>query len=214
MNTSKPKKRAFHTQTPNDLMAQSHDDSGTKIFFSSNTSNGSALTEESDGNGAFVARVTAVDRDQYIIRNADGELPAELTGKFAYLRNSHTELPCVGDWVHVQYYDSASRASIHEVLPRKTFLRRKRPGKNIEFQMIAANIDTAFIVQSCHLDFNVRRLERYLVMVNEGQIEPVIVLTKTDLVSSEELEQKIEQIRRTGIVAQTHCAEQCYRDRH
>jgi ribosome biogenesis GTPase len=86
-------------------------------------------------------------------------------------------------------------------VPRRSFLRRKSPGKNIDFQMIAANIDVAFIVQSCHFDFNVRRLERYLVMVNEGQIEPVLLLTKTDLVSAAELERMLGHIHAAGITA-------------
>ncbi len=73
------------------------------------------------------------------------------------------------------------------MLPRKSFLRRKAPGQVIEFQMIAANIDVAFVIQACHFDFNMRRLERYLVIVREGHIEPVLLLTKTDLVSPEEL---------------------------
>lgn len=153
------------------------------------------------GNCESIARVTAVDRDQYIIRNGDGELPAELTGRFVYTSESRTDLPCVGDWVGVQYHDSGTHASIHQLLPRKSFLRRKSPGKNIEFQMIAANIDVAFIVQSCHYDFNVQRLERYLVMVGEGHIEPIILLTKTDMISTEEQEQLVEKIRKVGICA-------------
>jgi ribosome biogenesis GTPase len=67
--------------------------------------------------------------------------------------------------------------------------------------MLAANIDVAFIVQSCHFDFNVRRLERYLIMVNEGHIEPVILLTKTDLISPERLSEQVEAIRHAGIDA-------------
>lgn len=153
------------------------------------------------GPGARVARVTAVDRDQYIIRNADGEVPGELTGRLVYTSLSPTDLPCVGDWVCAQYHDAGTHASIHQILPRKSFLRRKSPGKNIDFQMIAANVDVAFIVQSCHYDFNVQRLERYLVMVNEGHIDPVILLTKADLISPEALEQLAGQIRRAGIGA-------------
>jgi ribosome biogenesis GTPase len=110
-------------------------------------------------------------------------------------------MPCVGDWVCVQYHDADTFASIHDVVPRRSFLRRKSPGKNIDFQMIAANIDVAFIVQSCHFDFNVRRLERYLVMVNEGHIEPVLLLTKTDLVSADELAHMVANIRAAGITA-------------
>lgn len=65
--------------------------------------------------------------------------------------------------------------------------------------MIAANIDVAFIVQACHFDFNLRRLERYLVMVGEGRIRPVVLLTKTDLVAPDELEQMTGDIRRMGV---------------
>lgn len=91
--------------------------------------------DELCGHGEPIARVTAVDRDQYIIRNEDGEVPGELTGRFVYTRGeSRTYLPCVGDWVCVQYHDSGTHASIHHVLPRKSFLRRKSPGKNIEFR--------------------------------------------------------------------------------
>ncbi len=151
--------------------------------------------------GQRLARVTAVDRGRYVVRNEAGEVPAELTGKFLHAAASAMDMPCVGDWVCVQYHDAASHASIHELVPRRSFLRRKSPGKNIDFQMIAANIDVAFIVQSCHFDFNVRRLERYLVMVNEGHIEPVLLLTKTDLVSPAELERMQADIRAAGITA-------------
>lgn len=148
-----------------------------------------------------IARVTAVDRDQYIIRDAAGEVPARLTGRAVYSSQSAADLPCVGDWVRVSYHDSGTHASILDVLPRQSFLRRKRPGGNAGFQMIAANIDVAFIVQSCHFDFNVRRLERYLVMASEGHIEPVVLLTKTDLISPAALEQLVSKIRHAGIGA-------------
>jgi len=148
-----------------------------------------------------IARVTAVDRDRYLIRNEQGEIPAQLTGKFLHAAASPTDMPCVGDWVCVQYRDANSCATIHSILPRLSSLRRKAAGKNVEFQMIASNIDTAFIVQSCHFDFNVRRLERYLVMVNEGHIEPIILLTKSDLISPTELDELIGNIHLAGINA-------------
>jgi ribosome biogenesis GTPase len=99
----------------------------------------------------------------------------------------------------VQRHASGGPAIIHAVLPRRTHLRRKSPGKTVDFQMIASNIDVAFIVQSCHYDFNIARLDRYLVMAREGRIEPRIVLTKIDLIVPEELEQEIAQIRHAGI---------------
>ncbi|MBI5005598.1 MAG: ribosome small subunit-dependent GTPase A [Nitrosomonadales bacterium] len=164
----------------------------------------SELAEQANqlcGHSQRLARVTAVDRGRYVVRDELGEVPAETTGKFLYHAESSVDMPCVGDWVCVQYHDADTFAIIHEVVPRRSFLRRKSPGKNIDFQMIAANIDVAFLVQACHFDFNVRRLERYLVMVNEGHIEPVLLLTKTDLVSAEELARMIANIRAAGITA-------------
>ncbi len=67
--------------------------------------------------------------------------------------------------------------------------------------MIAANIDVAFIVQLCHFDFNVRRMDRYLVMAADGGVEPMVVLTKTDLIAPEELEQKLAAIMSSTITA-------------
>ena len=148
-----------------------------------------------------IARVSAVDRARYLVRDEHDELPAELTGRFQFVAKSPVDLPCVGDWVCVRRLDGGSHASIHGVLPRRSFLRRKAPGKDIDYQMIAANIDVAFVIQACHFDFNVRRLERYLVMVREGRIEPVLLLTKTDLISARELELLIGEIRLAGIDA-------------
>jgi ribosome biogenesis GTPase len=157
--------------------------------------------EPCDPPDSSVARVTAVDRGRYVIRDEHGELPAGLTGRLQFLAESSIDLPCVGDWVTVRYLDGRSHASIHGVLPRRSFLRRKAPGRDIDFQMIAANIDVAFVIQACHFDFNVRRLERYLVMVREGHIEPVLLLTKTDLVDARELERLIGEIRLAGVDA-------------
>ncbi|MFN3885365.1 MAG: ribosome small subunit-dependent GTPase A, partial [Aquabacterium sp.] len=139
------------------------------------------------------------------VHNGEGEVPAELTGKLLHLVGSSVDLPCVGDWVGVRYRDAGTQASIHCVLPRRSFLRRKAAGRDVEFQMIAANIDVALIVQSCHFDFNIPRIERYLVMARDGRIEPVVLLTKTDLVSPETLERLISQIRLVGVGAPVFC---------
>ncbi|ATX80416.1 ribosome biogenesis GTPase [Mariprofundus aestuarium] len=149
-----------------------------------------------------IARVIAVDRGRCIVNDGFREISAVLLGKYLHEIESPADFPCVGDWVSVEHHDSDAFASIHAILQRKTLLRRKTAGREIEFQMIAANIDTAFIVQSCRFDFNIRRLERYLVMVNEGQIEPLILLTKTDLISPDELELLMANIRSAGINTQ------------
>jgi ribosome biogenesis GTPase / thiamine phosphate phosphatase len=151
--------------------------------------------------GRSIARISAVDRGSYLIRNQIREVPAELAGKFYFQVESSVDLPCVGDWVTVEYHNDDSAAIIHGVFPRKTFLRRKSAGEKVDFQMIAANIDVAFIVQSCHFDFNVRRMDRYLVMAVDGGVEPIVVLTKTDLNTPEELEQKLAAIKSAAITA-------------
>jgi len=151
------------------------------------------------GPGQRLARVTAVDRGQCIVSNEVGEVPAKATSAFMGAMQSASDMPCVGDWVCVEYPESDSAATIHRVLPRKSFLRRKSVGKSRKFQMIAANIDVAFIVQSCQYDFNLSRIERYLLMANEGQVEPVLLLTKTDLVSADALAQLMGSIRALGI---------------
>ena len=148
-----------------------------------------------------VARITAVDRDRYLVRNEGNEIQAEPTGKLLFCADSSHDLPCVGDWVFVQYHNEGTLAIIHDLFPRKTFLRRKSAGKKVDYQMIASNIDFAFIIQSCDFNFNLRRMERYLVMVNEGHIEPIILLSKSDLVSTEDLEKMISEIRQARIGA-------------
>jgi ribosome biogenesis GTPase len=151
--------------------------------------------------GTSVARIAAVDRGRYVVRDELGELPAELTGRYRREMAAAAQVPCVGDWVCVRLLDARSHAVIEQVLPRRSFLRRKVAGRDVEFQMIAANVDVALVVQACQFDFNVRRLERYLVMVREGHIEPIVLLTKTDLVAGDVLDAMIAEVRRAGIDA-------------
>ncbi len=151
--------------------------------------------------GQHIARVTAVDRGAFLVRPGDEEWHAELSGKLRFGAESVLDLPCTGDWVCVQEPVSGGPAIIQAVLPRKTILRRKNPGKVVDFQVLAANLDTAFIAQSVHFDFNLRRLDRYLVVASEGGIEPIILLTKTDLIPAEDLDGLIQQVRHAGISA-------------
>jgi ribosome biogenesis GTPase / thiamine phosphate phosphatase len=145
------------------------------------------------------ARVTAVDRDSYLIRNGDSDVRSELAGNFLFNAQSGMDMPCVGDWVFAQFYDNGTFAVIYDLFPRKSLLRRKMSGKTIDYQVIAANIDVAFILQSCDANFNIHRLERYLVMVNDGNIQPWLVLTKCDLVVPQELQRLIAVVREARI---------------
>lgn len=155
--------------------------------------------KELNSTASRVARVVAVDREQLVVIDESGEYRAKLSGRFLYLNEETRDFPCVGDWICIQHGNSDSIGIINDVIPRKSFLRRKAAGNCIEYQMIAANIDVALIVQSCHFDFNINRLERYLVMVRDGHVSPVILLTKTDLVSPDTLKQLIDSIRSAGI---------------
>jgi ribosome biogenesis GTPase len=143
-----------------------------------------------------VARVFSVNKNSYVISNGENEIFAEVTGKLMFNSDSPLDYPAVGDWVYAQFFDNNSFAVIHEMIPRKSLLKRKTAGKKIEFQLIAANIDTALILQSLDSNFNLRRLERYLVMVNKGNIHPVVLLSKSDLSTPAEIKKRKDEIHR------------------
>lgn len=143
-----------------------------------------------------ISRVISVNKNSFVVSNGIKEIYAELTGKFLFNSEDSLDMPAVGDWVYTQLFDDDELAIIHEILPRKSLLKRKASGKKVDYQLIAANIDTAIIMQSLDSNFNLRRLERYLVMINEGKITPVIFLSKSDLISPEEIEKKKNDIRK------------------
>jgi len=142
-----------------------------------------------------LARVISVHKDSFMITKGGADVFAELTGKLLYTAESSIYLPTTGDWVYVDFYDNDSHAIIHSIVPRKTILKRKASGKTVEFQLLAANIDVAFVVQSVDYNFNLRRLERYLVMINENNIKPIILLSKIDLISEHETNEIIDSIK-------------------
>ncbi len=128
------------------------------------------------------ARVTVVHRGNYELVCERGTPRGEPTGRLLFTADDAQELPVVGDWVAAQLLNDDTFALVHEVLPRRTLLRRKDPGRTVDYQVLAANIDTAFCVQSADRDFNLHRLERYFVMIRDGGIDPVVLISKIDLV--------------------------------
>ena len=146
--------------------------------------------------GFSAARIIEVNRNNYKVSNGRHEIFAELSGKFLFNIDNSLDYPTVGDWVVVQCFDDDSQAIIHHILTRKSLLKRKDPGKAIEFQLIAANMDYALIMQSVDSNFNLNRLERYFVMINESHIQPIIVLSKTDLIPEEKLAEIGDKISR------------------
>lgn len=131
--------------------------------------------------GFSFARVITEHKERYIIASEIGELQAEVTGKLLYSSESSAELPKVGDWVAVIIYEDEQKAIIHDLLPRKSVFGRKVSGKKIQEQVIASNIDLLFVVQSLDANYSHRRLERYLTMAFEGNMEPIVILNKSDI---------------------------------
>jgi ribosome biogenesis GTPase len=117
------------------------------------------------------------------VYNTDqGQVLGEITGKMRY----NNKFPAVGDWVVVDSQVGEERAIIHDILPRKSKFSRNMAGTKDGEQIVAANIDTVFIVTSLNQDFNLRRLERYLTIAWNSGAKPVIVLNKSDLCSDAE----------------------------
>jgi len=113
------------------------------------------------------------------VRTQAGELRAELSGQLRHSAGHTADLPVVGDWVALRVEGEAAR--VRCVLPRSSRFSRKSAGKGSEEQVIAANVDDAFVVCGLDRDFNVRRLERYVLLVRESGARPVIVLSKRDI---------------------------------
>lgn len=140
-----------------------------------------------------VARVIAEYKEAYRVKSADGEYLAKITGKQMYQAQKREDYPAVGDWVIIDEL-ADNKAIILATLPRRTILKKQYSDKQ-DIQIIATNIDTAFIVESLDRDYNLNRFERFLVLINEGNIKPIIVLNKIDLIPKIELEIRINQIK-------------------
>ncbi len=140
-------------------------------------------------NGLTPARVARRDRTSWLLYHDRGEASGELSGRFRREMTNTAAWPAVGDWVSVSLEEQSSPAIIHAVLPRQTCLSRKAAssggmpdsGGRTDEQVLAANIDTAFLVSGLDLDFNIRRLERYLATAYDCGARPVVVLNKVDL---------------------------------
>ena len=148
------------------------------------------------------ARVVAVHKGASEVSDGATVELAKMTGRFRHQAQSRIDYPTVGDWVLVKGYGQDEFGRIERRLERRSLLKRKSAGRSIREQAIAANIDRAFIVQGMGPGFNVRRVERYLVMVHESGIEPIVVLTKTDLMEkaaaktlAAEVSERIPQVR-------------------
>lgn len=142
----------------------------------------------------ILGRILKQHKDKYLVWTQEDRIAeAELTGNLRYTAESPRDFPTVGDWVLMLPFGEAY--IIRQLIPRYSLLERRAAGSQIEIQLIAANLDFAFVVQSLNRDFNLNRLERYLLMVKAGNITPIVLLNKADLNEKSENMAKINQIR-------------------
>lgn len=145
-----------------------------------------------------IARVITESKGSYRVKNQNGEFIGKVTGKQIHNALSRVDYPAVGDWVTITEADK-EHAVIHSILPRKSIIKRKNGNKNKigekkDIQIIATNIDVAFIVESVDRDYNLNRFERYFSIVKDGGVEPVIILTKIDLIEEDVLNERINEL--------------------
>lgn len=151
-----------------------------------------------DRNAGKPARVIAEQRGMWHVAGDFGEARAEASGKLRARADEGDNWPAVGDWVSVEG-NPCTGLVVSEVLPRRTAMVRKVAGKRIEPQVLAANIDIAFLVMALDNDYNPRRLERYLAQVWDCGARPVLLLNKMDL--CEDVDSRLEQIERAAMGA-------------
>lgn len=145
--------------------------------------------------GLKVGRVIAEHKERYIVKTAEKDYEGEILGNLRYSAQSRADFPAVGDWVAISDYDT-DKVLIHAVLPRTSILQRQAVGKKGDAQIIATNIDTAFIVQAVDRDFSINRIERYLTICNASKVNPVIILNKIDLITEGALLELLDSIKK------------------
>lgn len=149
---------------------------------------------ENNLNSFEVGRVIAEHKERFIIKTMKGEFEAEITGHMRFTAKSREDFPAVGDWVALTTYES-DFAIIHKIFPRFSVIKRQAVGQFGEIQIIATNIDYAFLVQAVDRDFNINRLERYLTICNSSKVSTIIVLSKIDLIDKQRISDILESIK-------------------
>lgn len=150
------------------------------------------------GSGLYVGRVLSQYRDLYQVVCENGEMRAEVSGKFRFQVKAPSDFPAVGDFVMLDRTTAESgNAMIRRVLARKSAFIRKAAGTSFDGQVVASNIDTVFICMSLNSDFNTRRLERYLAVGWDSGAVPVVVLTKSDVCS--DIEDRLYEAKTAAI---------------
>jgi len=145
------------------------------------------------GDDVVPARVTAVYSDRFEIATAVGSKEAVMTGRLRYNATYAARKPAIGDWV-IAIPNPHGPYAIRSVLPRETCLQRQGVDGNVEAQVIGANIDRCMLLQALVGDFNLARLDRYLSVIWDAEITPLLILTKADLLSEEEVIEHLARV--------------------
>ena len=130
---------------------------------------------------SVAGRVVLEHKHMYRVVTNDGEWLASLSGSFQHQAHERRDYPAVGDWVAIEKMPGEEKGIIHGILPRTSIFSRKVAGQTTVEQIVAVNVDIVFLVMSLNMDFNLRRLERYMVAAWDSGANPVIVLTKKDV---------------------------------
>src|SRR5271168_4292673 len=155
------------------------------------------MWNEADRENALPARVVAQQRKYWRVAGTFGECLAKTSGKLRLGAEEGADWPAVGDWLSVELQGSCDIAVVRAVLPRQNRFTRKAPGKKIEEQVIAANVDTALVVSALDSDFNPRRAERYITQCWESGVRPVLILNKSD--ACEDANAKAAEMERVAL---------------
>lgn len=147
-------------------------------------------------------RISEEHKHLYHVLTEHDELLAKVSGKLLHDSKNRNEFPAVGDWVAISARPAERTATIHAILPRLSKFTRKIAGKTTEEQIIAANINTIFLVNGLDNDFNLRRIERYLTLAWESGANPVIILNKADL--CDDVDQKIALVESVALGVPVH----------
>lgn len=152
--------------------------------------------------GCVPACISEENKGYYRVLAESGEFLAQVTGSARYHADERGDLPAVGDWVAIRPRPAERRATIVATLPRRTVLVRKMPGRTTQKQILATNLDVAFVVTSLNQEFNLRRIERYLAVVWDSGAKPVVLLNKADL--QPDVESAIAMVRSVAPEVDVH----------
>ena len=152
------------------------------------------IINESNISLNIIGRVIRESKKKYIVRTENGTISAQISGSLRHSAKNRSDFPAVGDWVQIKNINTQS-PTIQKIIERKSIIERQAIGRFGKKQTIATNVDVAFVMQDVSNDFNLNRLDRFLAICYSSSVEPVIILTKIDLLPEQDLADAITQLQ-------------------